>query len=193
MKKTGPFLIPIADPLADEKMTKKVLKLAKKASKRKQTKRGTKEVVKGIRKGLKGCAAAPALSSIHAWLHRISLTNKDQCTSFCRWTCTCQSHEEYASKLLMLLQDLHPGWRHLTNRCHHPHPCALRRKPDPIHLCPIQGGTPRMSTLSGMIRCSTLLTQAPTRQLVAMTGTLHVLLPVCCYVPRSSCRVSQLQ
>ena len=58
VKKTGPFLIPIADPLADEKMTKKVLKLAKKASKRKQTKRGTKEVVKGIRKGLKGCAAS---------------------------------------------------------------------------------------------------------------------------------------
>ena len=55
VKKTGPFLIPIADPLADEKMTKMVLKLAKKASKRKQTKRGTKEVVKSIRKGLKGC------------------------------------------------------------------------------------------------------------------------------------------
>ncbi|CAL5224963.1 g7735 [Coccomyxa viridis] len=79
VKKTGPFLIPIADPLADEKMTKKVLKLAKKASKRKQTKRGTKEVVKGIRKGLKGiCILAGDISPIDVITHIPVLCEENQ-------------------------------------------------------------------------------------------------------------------
>ncbi len=156
VKKTGPFLIPIADPLADEKMTKKVLKLAKKASKRKQTKRGTKEVVKGIRKGLKGCAASclPCLvERLPGWLHNVQGDGEDPSASFA--AAKLQTCVQYAYQP-NVLQDLHPGWRHLTNRCHHPHPCALRGKPDSIHLRPIQGGKSSISTPVGMIRCSTL-------------------------------------